>query len=129
MLGVLLRRLGCIRIDRNILDIEAFHIMQSSLEKNESIGIFPEGGLSGGEEMRDFKSGTILAAVSAGADIVPVYIAGQGKPFRKKGRDVWIGGRIHIEGDMTPDNIRRGNELLKERIDELKQLANGGLEK
>ncbi|MCR5566685.1 MAG: 1-acyl-sn-glycerol-3-phosphate acyltransferase [Clostridiales bacterium] len=129
MLGVLLRRLGCIRIDRNILDIEAFHIMQSSLEKNESIGIFPEGGLSGGEEMRDFKSGTILAAVSAGADIVPVYIAGQGKPFRKKGRDVWIGERIHIEGDMTPDNIRRGNELLKERIDELKQQANGGVEK
>ena len=129
MLGILLRRLGCIRIDRNILDIESFHIMQSSLERNESIGIFPEGGLSDGGELRDFKSGTILAALAADADIVPVYIAGQGKPFRRKGRDVWIGERLHIEGDMTPDNIQRGNDLLKERIEDLKKQADGGQKK
>lgn len=126
MLGLLLRRLGCIKIDRSILDIEAFHIMQSVLEKNESVGIFPEGGLSVEGELGDFKSGTVLAALSAGVDIIPVYIAGQGKPFRKKGRDVWIGERIRIGGEMTPDNIRRGNELLKERIDALKNTANGG---
>ena len=126
MLGVLLRRLGCIKIDRNILDIESFHIMQSVLNKNESVGIFPEGGLATGDELRDFKSGTILAAVAADVDIVPVYIAGQGKPFSRKGRDVWIGESLHIEGDMTPGNIQKGNELLKERIDDLKNKANGG---
>ena len=129
MLGILLRRLGCIKIDRNILDIESFHIMQSILGKNESIGIFPEGGLSSDGNLGDFKSGTILAAVAAGVDIIPVFIAGQGKPFRRKGRDVWIGERLHVEDDMTPGNIQKGSELLKERINSLKKLANGGQEK
>ncbi len=128
MLGVLLRRLGCIRIDRNILDIESFHIMQSVLGKNESIGIFPEGGLASGGELRDFKSGVILAAVAAGVDIIPVFIAGQGKFFRRKGRDVWIGEKLRIEGDMTPGNIEKGSELLRERIEDLKRKANGGTE-
>ena len=128
MLGVLLRRLGCIRIDRNILDIESFHIMQSVLNRNEGVGIFPEGGLAAGGSLQDFKSGTVLAAVAAGVDIIPVYIAGQGKPFRRKGRDVWIGERIRPEGDMTPGNIEKGTRLLKERIDGLMDLANGGSE-
>ncbi len=127
MLGALLRRLGCIKIDRNILDIESFHIMQSVLKKNESVGIFPEGGLADGKDLRDFKSGTILTALAANVEIVPVYIAGQGRPFSRKGRDVWIGESLRIEGDMTPENILKGNELLKERIDDLKNKANGGL--
>jgi len=126
MLGILLRRLGCIRIDRNILDIESFHLMQSVLARQESIGIFPEGGLAKAGELREFKSGAILAAMAGGADIIPVYLAGQGKPFRRKGRDVWIGERLRVEGDMTPDNIQHYNDLLTERIHALKELANGG---
>lgn len=126
MLGVLLRRLGCIKIDRNILDVESFHIMQSVLDKKESIGIFPEGGLAPGDELRDFKSGTILAAVAADVDIIPVYIAGQGKPFRRRGRDVWVGERLRIGGDLTTQNIQRGTERLKASIDELKEKAKGG---
>ena len=123
MLGILLRRLGCIRIDRNILDIEAFHLMQSVLARQESVGIFPEGGLAKAGELRDFRSGAVLAAMAGGVDIIPVYIAGQGKPFRRKGRDVWIGERLRVEGDMTPDNIQRYNGLLMERVRALKESA------
>ena len=127
MLAILLRRLGCIKIDRNILDIESFHIMQSVLSRRESVGIFPEGGLARENELREFKSGTILAAMAGNVDIIPVYIAGRGKLFRRKGRDIWIGERLLIEGDMNPENIERYNRLLTERISSLKETANGGM--
>ena len=120
MLAKLLRRLGCIKVDRNIMDVEAFHIMQSLLEKGESIGIFPEGRLSPDGELSEFKAGTLLAAYAFNVDIIPVYISNKAKMFRKKGRDIWIGKKIRFSGSMTPENIKKGSELLFDRINELK---------
>ncbi|MCR5769299.1 MAG: 1-acyl-sn-glycerol-3-phosphate acyltransferase [Lachnospiraceae bacterium] len=126
MLGVLLRRCGCIRIDRNILDMEAFHIMQSVLEHNESVGIFPEGGLSGEDELKPFKSGIVLAAYTGNVDIIPVYISKRGKMFRRKGRDIWIGKKISPQGSMTMENVRNMTDLLYHEIEGLKKLSDGG---
>lgn len=120
MLGILLRRLGCIKVDRNILDVEAFHVIKSLIDKKESIGIFPEGKLSKNGELSEFKSGALLAAYAFDTDVVPVYISNSAKMFRKKGRDIWIGKRIKISGGMTPENIKAGSELLFNTINELK---------
>ena len=123
MLALLLNRLGCIRIDRTLLDIESFHLMQSVLERNESIGVFPEGGISPDGTLRPFKSGTILAAVTSGVDIIPVYIAGQGKLFRRKGRDIWVGERITLSRSLSPEDVQKGTDLLYQRISDLKEKA------
>ena len=126
MLGVLLNRLGCIRIDRTLLDIESFHLMQAMLDKGESIGVFPEGSLSPDGTLRPFKPGTILAAAAGGVEIVPVYIAGQGRPFRRKGRDVWVGKAVALPQSLAPEAVQEGTELLRRRIEELRDRANGG---
>ena len=115
-----------IPVDRGKSDISAIRSALGILKDKGIIGIFPEGGLAPGDELRDFKSGTILAAVAADVDIIPVYIAGQGKPFRRRGRDVWVGERLRIGGDLTTQNIQRGTERLKASIDELKEKAKGG---
>ena len=123
MLSILLKRLGCIKVDRNILDMEAFHIMESVLQRNECLGIFPEGKLSADGRLAQFHPGAVLAAMAAGVDIIPVYMTGQGKAFSKPGRDVWIGAPIHYGGDITPDNIQRGTEELFEAMHQLEVLS------
>lgn len=121
MLSILLKRLGCIKIDRNILDMESFHIMQSVLQKNECVGIFPEGMLSTTGELAPFHPGAVLAAIASDVDIIPVYISGEGKAFSKHGRNVWIGDAIHYSGDITPDNIQRGTESLFDAVRQLEK--------
>jgi len=126
MLAILLRRLGCIRVDRNVVDMESFHIMTSVLQNNECVGIFPEGKISENGELAPFHPGAVLAAMATGVDIIPVYIAGEAKVFGRKGLDIWIGRPLKVDGNMTPDNIKQGTDRLYDSINRLKILSGEG---
>ena len=70
----LLRGVGAIRIDRQITDIEAIRRAVEVLKEGHLLGIFPQGGITEGEQIQSLKSGVILIALQAGVPIVPMYL-------------------------------------------------------
>lgn len=88
----LLIHTGCIRINRNIYDIEGIRKATEALKKGHSVLIFPEGTLhhENSEELSEIKSGAILLAVQAGVPIIPAY---------SLKRKHWYGKRVVVVGE------------------------------
>lgn len=119
-LAMLLNRLGCIKIDRNCLDMESFHAMQDVLARGESVGIFPEGALSDDGEIHSFKSSFVLSAINSDVEVLPIAIDGEYKMFAKK-LHIWIDVPMKMEvKDMTVEEIEKQAKRVEERIRELK---------
>lgn len=70
----LLKQCGCIKIDRNISDIEAVRNITQLLQEGQVAVIFPQGTLVKEEEIGAIKSGATLIALKAGVPLIPVYI-------------------------------------------------------
>lgn len=70
----LLKGVGCIRIDRNEADIEAIRKSVGVLKEGHLLTIFPQGGITEGDDVQALKSGTVLIALQAGVPIVPMHI-------------------------------------------------------
>lgn len=70
----LLRGVGAIRIDRNEADIEAIRRCVQVLKDGDLLAVFPQGGITAGEEIQSVKSGAVLIALQAGVPIVPMHI-------------------------------------------------------
>ena len=71
--GILLRGLGCIRIDRNISDIDAIRTAVDKLKRGHLLVMFPQGGIKREEDVVNIKAGAILIAMQAKVPIIPVY--------------------------------------------------------
>lgn len=71
--SLLLKGTGCIRIDRNISDLEAVKKCVGLLKDGRMLTVFPQGGLTNQEEDVKVKSGAVLMALQAGVPIVPMY--------------------------------------------------------
>lgn len=71
--GPLLKSAGCIRIDRNISDINAIRECVRVLKEGFTLNMFPEGGIHKDGDVAEIKKGAILIAVQAGVPIIPVY--------------------------------------------------------
>ncbi len=69
----LLKLMGCIKVDRNISDIEAIRSAVSVIKKGHTLAIFPQGRIEKADEVSDIKSGAVLIALQSGAPIIPVY--------------------------------------------------------
>ena len=70
----LLKGVGAIRIDRNTADVEAIRNSVNVLKEGHLLAVFPQGGITAGEEVRSLKSGAVLIALQAGVPIVPMHI-------------------------------------------------------
>lgn len=70
----LLKGVGAIKIDRNRADVEAIHKAVGVLKSGHLLAVFPQGGISAGEEVQSLKSGAVLIALQAGVPIVPMHI-------------------------------------------------------
>ena len=120
-LAWLLGRVGCIKIDRNRLDMESFHAIQDVLRRGASVGIFPEGELSKDGEIHDFKSSFVLSALSTGVDVLPIYIGGEYKLFGRK-LHIWIDVPMKMEVEnMTVEAIEAQARRVHDRICYLKE--------
>lgn len=74
-IGVLLKGMGCIKIDRDISDINAIRKCVDILKDGKLLGMFPQGGIKRDGEMDKIKSGAVLIALQAGVPIIPMYSA------------------------------------------------------
>jgi 1-acyl-sn-glycerol-3-phosphate acyltransferase len=75
-LGVFLRAIGQISLDRTSTDRTAITSALSVLEQGGVLGIFPEGTRGGGGDFARLRAGLAYFAVRSGAPIVPVAVLG-----------------------------------------------------
>lgn len=71
----LLKGMGCIKIDRDISDINAIRKCTDVLKEGRLLGMFPQGAINRDGEMDKIKSGAVLIALQAGVPIVPMFCA------------------------------------------------------
>jgi len=110
--GWLLRTLHAIPVDRHNFDMAAMRACMQALKEGRVLGIFPEGTRYKKGNMEELEAGVAILALRSQVPVVPVYIHGKLKPFR----------RVHCYAD-TPipmDDLRQmgvgrdsSDELLK----------------
>ncbi|MEE1199557.1 MAG: lysophospholipid acyltransferase family protein [Christensenellales bacterium] len=85
---------GCIPIHRGATDLSAVRTVISALSEGNAIGIFPQGTRSRDNTPTPMQNGVSLIAVRSGAPIVPVYIEGPYRLFRRN--NIHIGAPVDI---------------------------------
>jgi lyso-ornithine lipid O-acyltransferase len=86
VVGAAARSVGTVFVDRGDAKSGAatIRMIQKHLEDGQTIAIFPEGTTFEGDEVRPFHGGAFIAAVRAGAEVLPVglaYPSGSGAAF------------------------------------------------
>ena len=127
-LGLLLKMLGGILVDRTLHDYGYIAKSSRILERGGVVGICPEGRipLKGESTPLPFKTGAAYLALTADAPIVPMYTNGSYFTFKKRAR-VMIGTPI-IPSDVADpelsdkENIEELNRVMREKIISLGKL-------
>ena len=97
-------------VDRGNMDMGAIRTAMNVLKGGETLGIFPEGTRSKTGHMLPLLSGASMLALRSGCEVIPVYIDGRYKPFRRM--TVRVGRAVEM------DDLRAGR-VTKESCDEL----------
>lgn len=81
VIGTAARRVGTLFVDRGSKQSGAavINAMVAALERGQGVMVYPEGTTFAGDEVRPFQSGAFLAAVRAGAEVVPLGLAYEGE--------------------------------------------------
>ena len=80
--GPLMRGMRHIPVDRDA-GAASFRAAVQALKSGEIVGVFPEATISRSFELKEFKSGTVRMAVSAGVPILPTVIWGSQRVWTK----------------------------------------------
>ena len=117
------RRLLFVDVDRSKLDIRSFNNCVDLLRKDKCLLVFPEGRFVFEEELQPFKGGTALMALQTGTPIYPVYIHGFYKLFHPIYMAIGdpIDVREKMDGAPDSETVQRLNELLRERVNDLRR--------
>ena len=110
VLGDIYRLLGAFPVRRGGADRAAIKHGIDILESNQVLAIFPEGTRSKTGHMLPLLGGASLLALKSGCDVVPVYIEGRYKPFRRM--------VVHVGKPIEMADLRAGR-MNKETCDEL----------
>jgi len=106
---------GCIPVNRSIKDKNATEKALEILNKNQALGLFPEGTRNKTKEfLLPFKYGAVSMAKKTNAYIVPVGITGDYK-FRSKNLVTRIGKPFKVN-DLS---LEEANDKLKKEISSL----------
>lgn len=79
-----MKGVDAISVDRDNGDAKSTLQAIRVIKGGEVLGIFPEGTRVKRIDYKAAKPGTVLLAARTGTDIIPVYIEGDYKPFRKR---------------------------------------------
>ena len=120
-LGLFLKMMGGVRVNRGANDFACVTKSEKILEKGGVVLIFPESRLplKGEERPLPFKPGAAYLALLSGAPVVPVFT--NGKYFSKKRARVIIGKPIYAR-DLIDDslsekeNLARITDIMRDRI-------------
>lgn len=99
LLAQLIRALGAYPVDRGGADVKSIKHTIKMLDNGNVIGIFPQGTRCPNTDPRetDLKSGVGMIAYHAKADVLPVYIDGNGKTRAFHRNTVKIGRLIKFD--------------------------------
>ena len=130
ILSTIVKKLGAIRVDRGILDVNTVKETFSYLNKGERVAIFPEGTRRSVENAVAAKSGAIKIAEHAKVPIIPVFIPRKKPLFSKI--SLVIGEPYLIEKSdikRTPDDYAQLADVLMSKIEAMnpnsgKQVSN-----
>ena len=125
-----LETLGCIRMDRDMVDIKCIRRCLELLKNGQVVSIFPEGKLNFEDNIQKFKPGAAMLAAMSKAPVIPMYIAGNYRPFQRL--QVIFGQPISYSELSDSVNVNRINEmteLLHSRMVELKSELEGKMKK
>lgn len=89
LLSFLVRKLHMISVDRHHTDMQAMRTCARVLRDGQVLGIFPEGTRRLPDLMSTVETGVAFLALRSGAPLLPVYIDGKLRLFRRT--DVYVG--------------------------------------
>ena len=112
--AVLLRGMGCIKIDRNSFDIEAIKKSVAVLKEGRVLTVFPQGALHRDGDLSGIKSGAVLIAGRAGVPIVPIYTKERCHWYER--RVVAVGEPLYPEGAGALLNAAKADEISKKLL-------------
>ncbi|MGM9683519.1 MAG: lysophospholipid acyltransferase family protein [Eubacteriales bacterium] len=129
LLGIFLKMLGGIVVDRKTRNFSFINRSEDILKKGGAVGIFPESRLPipGEERPLPFKPSTAFLALAADVPVIPVYT--NGSYFRRKRAAVIIGKPINVydfvdEKLSEKENIDNVTSAMRKRIIELGEELN-----
>ena len=83
IVAAVLREVGAFPVDRGKADMSAMRTAFRILKEGGGLGIFPQGTRSADNEQTKMHGGTALIAQRSGATVIPAYVDGPYKWFRK----------------------------------------------
>lgn len=107
--------IGAFPVDRGKADLSAIREAIKTLTSGQCLGIFPQGTRSADNEHTEMHSGAAMIRQRAGSPVVPMYIDGPYKLFRRT--DVVIGKPIDLEKFGRKADSQTIAEITR-RIDE-----------
>lgn len=129
VVGRVLDGLGGIPVERRRGDLTAVATLARVLERGDAVAIFPQGTVLGDDE-RPWQRGAARLALTTGAPLVPVAIAGAADVLRPRTRiprlarvRVVVGEPIAVA--VAPPTIPAGRELTARIRDAVAALAEG----
>ena len=97
----LLKGMGCIKIDRNICDLNAIKKTIELLKDDRIVTVFPHGGIQQ-DNAHAIKNGIALMALKSKKPIVPVYLSSRG--LFRRGYAV-IGEPVFFESESVVPSV------------------------
>lgn len=122
-IGLLLKGVGCIKINRNICDIESIKKAVNVVNKGHVMAIFPQGGIKDEDEINSIKSGVILMAMQAKVPILPCYI--HNKSGKGDRNCIVIGEPLEFFSECALPSMQNINEYAQcvlEKMTECKKI-------
>lgn len=125
-IGLLLRAIGQIPVDRTTLDVRAIRLAVRALRDERVVAMWPEG-TRGDGELRQMKRGLAYLALVTGAPVVPVALLGtrrqgesvSGLPPRGRRIDVVYGEPITVDAVAWPrrrESVERLTRSLQREL-------------
>ena len=124
-LRVLIKSLGAFPVSRGKGDLDAIKNCFKLIKQGKTIGIFPEGTRSKTGELLRFQPGVSMIAVRTHADILPVYLDGKMKIFRKN--YIVAGEPFNLSEEFqdlklsNTELMKQSTEVVRGRILELRE--------
>ncbi len=122
LFGKILSALGAFPVARGQNDLGAIRTAFKLLGDDKALGIFPEGTRFSDGEMHEAKNGVAMIALRTGAKVVPAYIVGNYKPFKRM--RLVIGKEVDLSdlgGKCDAKNIQCASDRIREAMISLKE--------
>ena len=111
-------------VDRGNMDMGAIRTAMNVLKEGDTLGIFPEGTRSRTGHMLPLLGGASMLALRSRCDVIPVYIDGNYRPFRRM--TVRVGRPVQMDDLLALRVTKETCDTLTGRIEaEFAQLSCG----